>query len=104
VGPITAKLEVWHLDNGVPARRVPAAAVPSDPIIKITDIIPPQHQSDFDGFDATRVWTLDMDRYRSCLDFGIKNLAHMRALDYLRPRNKEGVDHEEQAYSPASDD
>jgi hypothetical protein len=21
VGPITAKLEVWHLDNGVPARR-----------------------------------------------------------------------------------
>jgi hypothetical protein len=82
----------------------PPDAVTSDPIIiKITDIIPSEDQSDFVGFDATRVWTLDMNLYRYYLDLGIKDLAYLRALDYLRPRKKKGVDHEEQAYSPADD-
>ncbi|KAF8241296.1 hypothetical protein K440DRAFT_665379 [Wilcoxina mikolae CBS 423.85] len=110
VGPITVTMEIWRRIDGKPTRAVggisvlPKDPTQSDPVLKITDIIPPQHRGDFtQPWDSTRTWPLNLDQYRDFLRVRVQELALLRALDLLRPRKKDHVVREEQAYSTSED-
>jgi hypothetical protein len=58
-------------------------------MIHITDIVPQEYRARFKRFDESRMADLDMDRYRHEIKRGVRGPAFNRALDYLRPRDKE---------------
>ncbi|KAF8532219.1 hypothetical protein BDD12DRAFT_902430 [Trichophaea hybrida] len=89
VGPITVVLKIWRLDASRAVRAVGPVPIihPSgnpNPVIQITDIITPVHRTG--SFDSSREWPLDLDTYRDYLSVGIAELAQLRELDLLRPR------------------
>ena len=56
------------------------------PIIKATDLIPPESQHHFANFDPSRQAHLDINDLRKFLVAGRKKLAYFRAMQYIRPR------------------
>jgi hypothetical protein len=82
----------------------PEAPNQAAPILKITDIIPPSELGRFSSWNPDRTWTLDLNIYLANLRVGIVNQAYFRALDLLRPRDKDRVDEEEQPWRPGEMD
>ncbi|KAL2870216.1 uncharacterized protein BJX67DRAFT_277495 [Aspergillus lucknowensis] len=88
MGPITARLELWELQGGIPTVResaavLPAPSTPVNPKIKITDIIPATFQTEH-TIDSHQVHELDLDYYRELLLEGVKSQAFCRAIEHLR--------------------
>ena len=68
---------------------MPEPLIQQHPTIYITDIVPEGRRAIFQGFDESRTAELDMDRYRELLISGTRRLASQRAMNYLRPRDKD---------------
>jgi hypothetical protein len=68
---------------------LPEPPIPQNPTIYITDIVPEDRRAIFQSFDESRTAELDMDRYRKLLVDGTRGLAFQRAMNYLRPRDKD---------------
>ena len=73
---------------------MPKPLTPQNPSIYITDIVPEESRARFEGFDESRTMELDMNSYRRFLSTGIRDLAYLRALDQIRPREKNSGDGE----------
>jgi hypothetical protein len=58
------------------------------PPVKIADLIPFEYRAKFPGFDESRECSFDLKLYEEFLQSGIRRLAHIRAIGYLRPRTK----------------
>jgi hypothetical protein len=56
--------------------------------VKITDLIPFEYREKFPGFDESRKYFFDLKPFEEFLQSGIRRLAHIRAIGYLRPRTK----------------
>ena len=50
--------------------------------------MPEESRASFEGFDESRITELDMDMYRRLLSTATRRLADLRALDHIRPREK----------------
>ena len=69
---------------------MPKPPIPQNPTIYMKDIVPEESRASFEGFDESRKTELDMDMYRDLLSTRARHLAHFRALDHFRPREKNG--------------
>ncbi|PWY92452.1 hypothetical protein BO70DRAFT_425150 [Aspergillus heteromorphus CBS 117.55] len=92
VGPITAALEFWELDDssephkrGETVHVFPGPVVGSLPPIYISDIIHPRCHESFPSFDSSRRLDLDPCGFVKALTDGIKDLAVIRAHDLIWP-------------------
>ncbi|KAL4921328.1 hypothetical protein BDW62DRAFT_174473 [Aspergillus aurantiobrunneus] len=89
VGPLTVTAELWELRGGVPAVRTTTRILPTPQaqtslLIKLRDLIPPNHLQEIDGLDVDAGHPLDLDIFRELLQEGSQDLAFERAIRYLR--------------------
>ncbi|BCS29410.1 uncharacterized protein APUU_70980S [Aspergillus puulaauensis] len=91
VGPITANMELWELHDGVPMIReqrtvLPRPESPTNPVIKITDLVPLAYREQFQHFDETAVHEIDLEHYRDLLQDALQEHAFHRAVTLLRAK------------------
>ncbi|KAL1966306.1 hypothetical protein VTN77DRAFT_4659 [Rasamsonia byssochlamydoides] len=94
VGPIEAHIELWERGVQGPQKRgtmlrvIPQSTNSVSPVLKATDLVPPECRHHFASFDPSRQARLDLDDLRRFLSAGKKKLAYCRALGHIRPRRR----------------
>jgi len=93
VGPITAYLEFWEAGPKGPCQRGNRVRVLPDlegdvPPISVTDLIPTSYHARMPGFDESRSAKIEVNTLRKYLLSAVQQLAFLRAMQYIRPREK----------------
>ncbi|KAL2867598.1 uncharacterized protein BJX67DRAFT_352656 [Aspergillus lucknowensis] len=96
VGPLQVRFEFWESTTSGPRKRGRSVLLmPRQtrarllPPIRAGDLIPPEYQDRFPGFDASRSFRLDPSEYQSLLEEEIPMLAFRRACRFLCPEKYE---------------